>query len=59
MEWLAVVGVVAFYFWTLWDFSRTPESEMRTFPRQTWLVLLVFGSILGAAAWVTIGRPLK
>lgn len=54
-----LVGVAASGFWVycLVDFSRTDERDMRTFSRPVWLVLLVFGSVVGGLMWLFAGRP--
>ena len=48
---------VGFWAWCLVDFTRTDEREMRTFPRQVWIVLLVLGSVIGSLMWFSLGRP--
>ncbi len=52
-----LLAAVAFWAYSLADFSRTPEREMRSYPRTVWLVILTFGSVLGSLAWWLIGRP--
>jgi hypothetical protein len=54
---LVLVIVVGFWAYCLRDFARTDEREMRTFSRPVWLVLLVFGSVLGGMMWLRVGRP--
>jgi hypothetical protein len=51
--------IVAVVFWafTLIDFSATPDRDVRTFPRNAWLVIITFGSVLGCIAWWLVGRP--
>ncbi|MEZ2389327.1 PLDc N-terminal domain-containing protein [bacterium RCC_150] len=46
---LWVVGLV--------DFSQTDEKDMRTFPKEVWLLILVLGSVVGGIAWLLGGRP--
>jgi hypothetical protein len=41
------------------DCVNTSESEIRTFPRGVWLVILIFGSVVGGAAWFAFGRPTR
>lgn len=50
------VGLV-FWAWCIVDFTRTPASEVRSLPQVAWLVILVFGSVVGALAWWFFGRP--
>ena len=54
-----ILLVVALAFWVLClvDFARTPEWQIRTFRRDVWVVLLVFGSVAGGMAWWMLGRP--
>lgn len=54
-----VVILVAAGFWIycLVDFSRTDGSDMQVFTRPVWIVLLAFGSVLGALLWFFLGRP--
>ena len=51
---LTLGGVWAY---ALWDFSHTPEREIRAYPRETWLIFLTVFSIFGALMWLRIGRP--
>ena len=41
----------------LFDFTRTDESEMRTFSKPVWVTLLVFTNVVGAVLWLFYGRP--
>lgn len=52
-------GYAALLFWgyCLFDFTRTNEHEMRTFTKPMWLLLLVFGNVLGGLMWLFLGRP--
>lgn len=54
---VVLVPVMVFWAYSLLDFSRTPEREIRTFPRDVWLAVMTFGSVLGCAAWWLAGRP--
>lgn len=53
------VGLAAIVVWcyAVYDFSRTDEADIQTFDRTVWLVLLTFGSLLGALLWLSSGRP--
>ncbi len=60
MVWLPVVLILVMlsvWGYSLVDFSRTDESEMRTFPKEVWLLILVLGSCVGAVIWIAAGRP--
>lgn len=39
------------------DVAVAPDHEVRGLAKQWWVLLLVFGSVLGAAAWLVAGRP--
>ena len=54
---VVLMPVLVFYVYCLVDFSRTPEREMRTFTRPAWVVLLIFGNLVGALLWLSMGRP--
>jgi len=53
----AVLAALAFWGYCLFDFTRTDESEMRTFVRPVWIMLLVFTNIFGGLMWLYYGRP--
>ncbi len=52
-----VASALALWFYCLVDFSRTDESQMRTFSKPVWMMLLVFASLLGSLMWLYYGRP--
>lgn len=54
-----LIFAVVFWAFTLIDFSATPAREIRTFPRNAWLVIITFGSVPGCIAWWLFGRPLR
>lgn len=54
---LGLLALVAVYAYCLADFARTPEWEMRTFDRQTWILLLIFTNVVGGLMWLRLGRP--
>jgi hypothetical protein len=49
--------LLGLYAYCLADFSRTPEWQMRTFDRRTWILLLVFTNVAGGLMWLFAGRP--
>lgn len=57
LPWLVLVPCLAIWGYSLVDFSRTDERDIRTFSRDVWLVFLVFGSVVGGVAWFVAGRP--
>lgn len=55
LPWLVLIPCLAIWGYSLVDFSQTDERQMRTFSKDIWLVLLVFGSV--AALSVARGGP--
>jgi hypothetical protein len=51
---LVTIGVVVP---CLIDVAVAPDLEVRGLAKQWWVLLIVFGSVLGAAAWLVLGRP--
>jgi hypothetical protein len=56
---IAPLALLAFYAYCLADFSRTPEWEMRTFDKRTWIGLLILTNVAGGVMWLGIGRPTR
>jgi hypothetical protein len=54
---VVITAALAFWAWCLWDFQRTPPSQMRTYTESQWWVILVLGSVVGGLIWVRLGRP--
>lgn len=54
-----LLGLAALVVWcyAVYDFSRTDEADIAAFDRTVWLVLLTFGTLLGALLWLGKGRP--
>ncbi|MCZ9884595.1 hypothetical protein [Arthrobacter sp. B2a2-09] len=58
--WLfALVLVVCLGIWaySVVDFGETDERDMRTFTKEVWGVILIFGCVFGGIAWLVGGRP--
>ncbi len=54
---VAVLGTVA-WIWALVDAIRVPEESMfRAGNRLIWVLVIVFGHLLGAIAYLAIGHP--
>jgi hypothetical protein len=54
---VAVLGTVV-WIWALVDAIRVPEESMfRVGNRLIWVLVIVFGHLLGAIAYLAIGRP--
>ena len=54
---VVVAAALAFWIYALRDLIRTDEREVRVFERPVWLVIVLFDSVVGAAAWWMLGRP--
>jgi Phospholipase_D-nuclease N-terminal len=39
------------------DVAVTPAAEVRSLTKPAWAAAIVFGSVFGAVAWLTAGRP--
>jgi hypothetical protein len=50
---LLALGLWAY---SLVDFTRTDERDIRLYPRQVWILILVFTSIFGSLLWLMYGR---
>ncbi|MGZ4155127.1 MAG: PLD nuclease N-terminal domain-containing protein [Actinomycetota bacterium] len=54
---VGVAGTVV-WIWALVDAIRVPEESMfRAGNRLIWVLVIVFGHLLGAIAYLAIGRP--
>ena len=54
---VVLAGLVGLWIYTLVDFQRTDERDMRTFDRRHWIVLLVCFDVVGGLLWLALGRP--
>ena len=51
------LAALAAWGYCLVDLARTDESQVRTFSKLVWVLLLVFTSLFGAMLWLFAGRP--
>ena len=51
------VAILAIYVYGLVDVIRTDAHLTRGFSKTTWIIIVVFLPIVGAALWFLIGRP--
>ena len=56
---IAPLVLLVLYAYCLADFSRTPQWEMRTFDRRTWIGLLILTNVAGGLMWLRLGRPTR
>lgn len=54
---LWAVVLISIWAYCLADYARTPESQMRTYDRRTWLFILVVLNVVGGLLWLALGRP--
>lgn len=54
---LWAVVLVSVWAYCLADYARTPEAQMRTYDRRTWLFILVLLNVVGGLLWLALGRP--
>lgn len=54
---LVLGAALGFWAFSIADFARSDAPGIRTLPREVWAVILVLGSVVGAAAWWRFGRP--
>lgn len=54
-----LVGVVLFALWVycIFDVIRSEETLVRNLPKIVWLLLVIFTWVVGAVAWLVLGRP--
>ncbi|MCA4131500.1 PLDc N-terminal domain-containing protein [Arthrobacter sp. M4] len=57
LPWIILVAALGVWAYALLDFTATDARDVRTFSRTAWAVILVFGSVLGAVAWLVAGGP--
>ena len=46
-----------FWLWALFDLIATDSIVVRNLPKTTWLFVVLFFSVIGAMAWLALGRP--
>ena len=51
---LLALGVVVY---ALIDVVTSPSDEVRSLPKLVWLLVIVVIPVLGAVAWLVLGRP--
>lgn len=54
---LVVLVALCLWVYGVADFARTDEVDIRTFPKDAWMLILLFGSFAGALMWFIAGRP--
>ena len=54
-----VVGLILLAIWiyALFDVITTPDGATKHLPKVGWILIVIFLSTIGAAAWFLLGRP--
>lgn len=55
----ALAGLAAFgvWIWALIDAIRTPDGAFRAGTQLIWVLVILFGNLLGAIIYLAVGRP--
>jgi hypothetical protein len=59
IEGFASFAVLLFWIWALLDCIATDSAMCRNLPKLLWIVLVVILPVIGAVAWLLLGRPEK
>ncbi|RAN79533.1 hypothetical protein B5P43_13600 [Bacillus sp. SRB_336] len=54
---LVVLAALCLWVYGVVDFARADDVAIRTFPKEAWILILLFGSFAGALMWFIAGRP--
>ncbi|MFG1998807.1 PLDc N-terminal domain-containing protein [Spirillospora sp. NPDC048911] len=54
---LLVLILVGVWLFCLFDVLGTDETDVRHLPKFGWFLVVLLGFLLGAAAWLSLGRP--
>ena len=54
---LPVVILIALYVYVLIDLATSPSPQVRTRPKLVWRLVILVIPVLGAVAWLVLGRP--
>lgn len=52
-----LAAILVFWIYSIVDLMRSDARNVRGFRREVWLVLVIFGSVVGCLAWWAAGRP--
>ena len=56
MVFFGLVSLLAMVY-AMVDVTRTPGAQIRTLPKPLWYLLLLVMPLVGAVAWLLVGRP--
>lgn len=49
--------MLGFWLWALYDVITTPDGAARHLPKLAWVFVIALLWVVGAAAWLLLGRP--
>jgi Phospholipase_D-nuclease N-terminal len=58
-EGIVAVAFLLFWIWALLDCIATDSAMVRNLPKLMWILLVLILSVIGALAWLLLGRPEK
>ena len=58
-EGLLGLALLGFWLWALLDCIVSPRDEVRNLPKLVWVLLIILLWVIGATAWVFLGRTPK
>ena len=54
---LLFLAVIGLFVYALIDLATSPSDQVRSLPRPVWLLVILVIPVLGAVAWLVLGRP--
>jgi len=59
VEGIVAVAFLLFWIWALLDCIATDSAMVRNLPKLMWILLVLILPVIGALAWLLLGRPEK
>jgi hypothetical protein len=57
MRVLLILLATAAVIWALVECIQSEDSQVRYLPKVAWILVILFGPVVGAVAWFFLGRP--
>jgi len=57
MRVLLILLATAAVIWALVECIQSEEDQVRYLPKVAWILVILFGLVVGAVAWFVLGRP--
>ena len=51
--------ILGLYVYALIDLATSPSEQVRALPRLVWLLVILVLPVVGAVAWLVLGRPVS